>query len=426
MKRIKNLGVMALVAMLLMSTLLLTACGGQKQEAAGETQAAAAKGNEVTYKVSVLDATGKPYSSGVIVRFLKDGQQASMQVVDENGTVTKNLEKGTYTVELMFTESDVEYAYDQSNLTLTPEAPELSISLAYSVAGETMEMYFGDKVLNAYFVDACCTQVPLTPGERSYFVFVPKEAGTYEISAIGEVDAIGLYGTPYYISDMSIEPVVDGKVTTSIRADMIGSGEGGSTMLVIGIDSQADSCVLSVDRVGDPAWSPEDVPYEIYQTTGKLEPYTLPAGAKLVDFDLTASTDTYNLVMDADGFYHLDSEDGPLVLVLLGKDNKYMSCFKEVLTKTGVRKYFYDENGEFIKRESYDECLREYFEYMDEDDGVYPLTEDLKYIIQQRGDHGNWFKLDSNESLFRDDNGMPLPGINAEIAWLFMCVYIAQ
>ncbi len=407
--------VAALVLAVVLIAGVLAACG----EGAGN--------GLINYRVSVVDAKGTPYTSGIIVRFLKDGEQIAMQVVDEKGTVVKELEKGEYTVELMFTDTDVQYAYDMSNLTLTPDKSELTISLAYATTGRSMEMYTGEKTMTGYFVDACCTQVELTPGRRSYFLFAPTEAGTYEISAIGEMSGIGLYGTPYYVMDTSIEAVENNAFTVSIRGDQIGSGEGGSTVLVIGIDSEsANSCVLSVERIGDPAWSTEDVPYEIYKTTAKLEKYALPAGAQLQEFDLTADTDAYKLVLDDKGCYHLDSADGPLVLVYLGKDTKYMSCFKEVLTKTGVRKYFYDENGNFLRRESYDDCLREYFEYMDEANGVYPLTEDLKYIIQQRGDHGNWFNLESNESLFRDDNGMPIPDINAEIAWLFMCAYMAQ
>ena len=147
-------------------------------------------------------------------------------------------------------------------------------------------------------------------------------------------------------------------------------------------------------------------------------------GAKLENFDLTASG--YNLVLnEKDGFYHLDSADGPLVLMYLGKDVDYLACFKTMLDRSGVNKYFFDENGNFLKRETYDQCLLEYFEYMDEDNGVYPLTEDLKYIVQQRGDHSGWWDKNSQSYLFVDENRNMVPGINTEIAWLFMCCYIA-
>ncbi len=418
---------LALMVALLSVVALLAACGSQDT---GTTTQPGTEGqsSEAEYRVSVVNANGDPYTSGIIVCFHQNGEQVAMQVADENGTVTKVMEKGEYTVELMFTDSDVEYVYDKTDLTLTADKTALEISLAYAVSDRTMELYTGGEQHSGYLVDVCCTQVPLTPGQRSYFLFAPTEPGTYEVSAIGDVTGIGCYGTPFYVQEYSICEVEGNSFTTSIRADMIGSGEGGSTVLVIGIDTDsAESCILSVERIGDPAWSPEDEPYVIYQTTAKLSAYTLPAGANVKEFDLTAPTDTYTLVFNAeDGFYHLDSADGPLVLVRLGVDNKYMNCYKTVLTKTGVRRYFYDESGTFLRREAYDDCLREYFEYMDQKEGVYPLTEDLKYIIQNHGEHSGWWELTSETSIFQDDAGEPIPGINADIAWLFMCVYIAQ
>ena len=94
------------------------------------------------------------------------------------------------------------------------------------------------------------------------------------------------------------------------------------------------------------------------------------------------------------------------------------------MENSGVDKYFFYENGAFQKKESYRECLLQYIENMDEADGVYPLTEDLKYIIQQRGDHSGWFDAKSSQSLFKEANEFNLPGINAEISWLFICCYI--
>ncbi len=419
----------ALILAVLLTAGIMTACGGENGSGL------------VNYRVSVVDAKGAPYTSGIIVRFLKGGEQVSMQVVDGNGIAAKELEKGEYTVELMFTDSDVQYAYDTSDLTLTPAKNELTISLAYATTGRSMEMYTGEKALIGWFVDACCTQVQLTKGERNYFLFAPTEAGTYEISAIGEVAGIGLYGTPYYVMDTSIELVENNAFTVSIRADQIGSGEGGTTVLVIGIDADdSEECILSVERIGDPAWTEEDVPYVVYQPSIELVPYTLPEDAVLEDFDLTASTETYELVLDANGFYHLNDENGPLVLVKLGVDNKYTASYSTMMTKTGIRAYFYDENGEFLRREDYYECLVKYAGHtdsnsgtpvvtkgvMDEEAGVYPLTEDLKYIIQNHGRHSGWFNLDEERSIFQDNNGMPIPDINEEIAWLFMCVYIAQ
>lgn len=418
-KRIHGL----LLAMLLCVAMLLGACS---EQASGESSDLGA--NEANYQVTVADVLGNPYTEGVIVRFMRNGEQAAMQVVDANGVASKVMEKGDYTVELMFTSDEGSYYYDQTDLTLSASKTELTIELAYTPAPEAVSLFAQEQDQTAYRVSTGCTHVSLTAGKRNYFLFTPDEAGTYEISAVGEVESIGYYGSPFFVQEQSAAEVVDNAFSVSVNAGMIGTDNTGTTVLVIGIDAgEAESCVLAIERTGDPAWSVADEPWTVYQTTAELAPYTQPAGANVLEFDLTASTDTYNLVYsETDGFYHLDSEDGPLVLVRLGKDVKYLDCFKTILEHSGVSKYFYDEDGNFLRKESYNECLMEYFEYMDEDNGVYPLTEDLKYIIQMRGEQSGWWDKDGYNYLFVDDNGNQVPGINPEIAWLFMCCYISN
>ena len=106
----------AIALLLALSMLLvLCACGAQENnDAAGDAPAADG------YQVKVVDAFGNPCNDGVIVRFMQNGQQVTMQVVDENGMVSKELEDGEYTVDLQFTGDDT-YYYDQSDLTLSAD-----------------------------------------------------------------------------------------------------------------------------------------------------------------------------------------------------------------------------------------------------------------------------------------------------------------
>jgi hypothetical protein len=97
---------------------------------------------------------------------------------------------------------------------------------------------------------------------------------------------------------------------------------------------------------------------------------------------------------------------------------------KNILDRSGVNRYFYDENGEFLKKETYDQCLLAYIDCADEESGTYPLTEDLKYIIQQRGDYYGWFDSEGTQYLFRDQNGNYLTDLNPDNLWLFPCRYI--
>ena len=421
MNKAKRTGTLVL-ALLLSIAMMLSACGGQTST--GETTA---NSGEITYSVAVVDALGNPWTDGVIVRFLQGGQQAAMQVADAGGVAEKALPAGEYNLELMFTDENGQYYYDQSDadaLTLTAEKTSLQVELSFIPTAEPETLVVENKEYQAYPVGVGGTYVDLIPGERTYFLFTPTEPGTYEFSMVGDAEKIGYYGGTFFVQSESVAEVVDNVFTLSVRAGMIGT-EGSTAVMVLGIDAgSAENCTLTITRTGDPEHTVEDEPWHVYQPTAELAPYTLSASASLKEFDLTASSGTYNLVLnEKDGFYHLDSADGPLVLVSLGVDGTYLDCFQTILDRSGVTKYFYDDAGEFIKKESYTECLLQYIENMDEKSGVYPLTEDLKYIIQQRGDHVGWFDKTSSSYLFVDKNGMPLDGINPEISWLFMCSY---
>jgi len=413
----KNTKKSLLLLLVLCAALILGACGGE----------AVQDSTDANYKVTVVDGAGVPYTTGVIVQFLQNGEQAAMQVINGNGVAEKTLPKGDYTVALMFTGDESEYHYDDTDLTLSADKTELQIVLSHTMTGEGTPLFADGKECVAYPVSEGSTYVKLTAGERNYFLYAPSVAGMYEFSVSDAQAQIGYYGAPHFVQSQSAAEVVDNVFSISVKASMIGTGNTGTTVLVIGIDAgELEGTTLTIQRTGEPEHTLEDEPWMIYQKTVELDPYTLPAGAEIGEFDLTAASDAYKLVLNTqDGFYHLDTADGPLVLVRLGEKNKYLDSFKTILEHSGVVKYFFDENGEFIKKESYSECLLEYIPYMDETNGVYPLTEDLKYIIQQRGDHSGWWDTDGALYLFVDEAGNRVPGINPDIAWLFMCCYIA-
>lgn len=403
---------------LALAALLLAGCG---EQAPAETLS-----KETVYSVTVADALGTPYTTGVIVCFLQNGQQVAMQPVNGDGVASKTLNRGDYTVELVFTGEEGQYHYEKEGLTLSAEKTELTVELSMTVLGEGRPLYAPEGETLAYGVGDGSNYLPLTAGKRNYFLYTPTTPGTYEFAVKGEGATIGYYGAPHFVQRETAAEVADNAFSLSIRADMIGADNTGTTVIVIGVDANSvDNTVLTIQRTGDPEWSVADEPWHIYEPTAALAAYTLPAGVQLKNFDIKAATDAYTLAYnEADGFYHLGAADGPLVLVWLGEDTEYLACFEAILDRSGVNKYFYDENGTFLRKESYSECLLQYLEVMDPDAGVYPLTEDLKYIIQQRGEFSGWFDPQGQSYLFVDENGNLLPGINNEISWLFMCCYM--
>ncbi len=428
--KFKKIISLAVASALLCGAMAMVSCSSDE---GGNSSAPAEESSQgvqnVDYKINVKDALGNAYSSDVVVKILQNGEQVAMQPCDASGAVTKNLPAGDYTVELGFTDSQSSYYYDQTDLTLSGEKTQLDIVVSKKITTEPETIVAHSNEYDAYNVETGCTYVELTSGKKNYFLFVPTKAGNYEFSlSCKEGAVIGYYGAPHYIQENSLVEVADNKFTISVSEGNIGTEGGGTGVYVLGIDVADDNVkdgILTIQRIGDPIKTIEDYPWTIYEKTVELKEYDLPEGYEIKEFDLTASTDTYNLVFNqADGFYHLDSADGPLVLVRLDEDSEYIDCYGTILEYTGVVKYFFDEKGEFVKKENYTNCLMEYLECVDLDEGVYPLTEDLKYIIQQNGDHSGWWNPDHGGFLFEDKNGYAIPDINLELGWLLMCCYM--
>lgn len=430
-KRIKAL----VLAMLLVSALVLSACG---EQSATTTQMS----KTAVYQVTVLGVDGQPASNGVIVRFLKAGEEVAMQRTDAAGVASKELDRGDYTVEIMFIDQSSSYYYDTANMVLSATKTELTVELAYMANGDPTPLYAGGEDRNAYAIHAGLTYVTLEAGKRTYFLFTPAESGVYRLSAADDACMVGYYGSPYFVQDMNVGNVDGNATTVTVSPDMIGTNGTGTTVLVIGVDNPnaaAAQVLLKVERVG--AYVDTSIPSTTYTTTAPLTPWSLPEGAVTAAFDLSASTDTYQLVLDeATGFYHLGSIDGPLVLVCLGEASngllKYAASYDTVLQTVGVNKYFTDADGNYTHKEDYSQCLLDYIglrDYatgkytggcVDRATGLYPLTKDLMYIIQQHGDYSGWWEITSSNYLFQDANGVYDTTVNPEIAWLFMCVYV--
>ncbi|MBQ3559013.1 MAG: hypothetical protein IJA07_05855 [Agathobacter sp.] len=405
-----NLKKLIIVAALMCSAMLLVACGG----------------GEAEYKVTVKDALGNTYGKDTIVEFYDGDEKVGMQICDENGVAIKKLAKGTYTLKVTSTDKEVSYCFEETQVTESKIETEVVIS---NKLGEEPEVLFvsGDET-DAYYVNAGCTNVELAEGKRSYFLFVPTQAGMYEFSVVADSKTeIGYYGAPHFVQENTAAEVKDGKFSMNVTESMIGTNGTGTTVMVIGVDSDAkENAVLCINRTGDPEKTIAEMEWTIYKKTVELSEYTLPAGKTLVDFDITSDT-TYNLVLNkTDGFYHLNNENGPVVVVYLTQDPTvpYLPCFQTVLARSGISKYVFDENDKCIEKISYSECLLEYMEYTDVDTGVYPLTEDLKTIIQERGNYVGWWDSSSPGFIMKDSAGNPIPGLNVENAWLFMCAYV--
>jgi hypothetical protein len=409
----KKIKAMALAVLMVLSVFALAACGG-----------------EAAYQVKVVDAQGNPYTSGVIVKFMQDGKQAGMQPVNGEGVSEKTLPKGDYSVELVFTDDALTGHYDKEKAVLSAKTTTLEIVLMSGVSGEGKTLFATSpatgegKEYTAYEVLAGSTYVTLEAGERNYFLFSPTEAGTYKFSVDNNDYTIGYYGAPHFVQAQSAAEVTDNTFTISVSKSMIGDANTGTSSYVIGVDGAKENagCGLTIERIGDPAWSVSDEPFTEYKTTHTPAPFSLKLGAgeKLTYVDITGKTSENKVVYnEQDGYYHYGKADGPIVYVHLGKGAPYVAL-QVVIEGDGaaggapIRCYFYEEDGTFVKKEDYTSILSGYFANMDEELKIYPLNDDLAYIIQN-GCYG-WWDATSPDYIFE--------GCNPEIGWMFALCYV--
>ena len=408
-KRVKAL----LLAVMLLGTLALCACGGS--------------GSEAAYEVKVLDASGAP-ASGVIVKFLQNGVQKAMQPVDAQGVAKKTLAKGDYTLELVFTQDNTVGYCDAAAATLSAQKTVTTVTVYNRVSGEGTDLTVKEQIYKAYPVATGGTYVEIAKNTRNYFLFTPTQAGTYEISVDNKALQLGYYGSPFFVQSANAGEVSDGVLTMSVTQSMIGVDNTGTTVLVLGVDGgDSDTgCLLKIQRTGDPAWSVEAEPWTEYKTTHTPAPFTLDMGGKkltYVDIKGTAA-DNQVIFSEADGYYHFGAADGPIVYVNLGKDSPNVSLQVMIqgdgpMGGAPLRKYYWnsDEHTKetFVKREDYTNIMVTYFDNMDKNLGVYPLTKDLVYIMQN-GCEGWWDATSPNYIL---------EGCNPELGWMFALCYLA-
>ena len=126
------------------------------------------------------------------------------------------------------------------------------------------------------------------------------------------------------------------------------------------------------------------------------------------------------IVLGADGYYHLRSEDGPVILIDLLNKHFGISIL-ELVSAGKMVWYTYDEDGYPIYKKDYTASMNAYLAIMEPTKGLYPLTQDLYIMIKQYGDHVGWWDPASENYLFASVTDAALiPGAE----WRFLTSYI--
>jgi len=370
---------------------------------------------EMAYTVKVADYSGAVISN-VAVQILKDGAPAAAGVTDANGVFTTTLATDTYQVKLAFPEAG--YYYEDATAILTGRAPNLTVSVTTVLPGEGTVDHWA--LGNAGRVELGGTYVTTQPDVVNYFVFTPEQSGTYQFVISDPNAKISYWGTENWPTDLSETIDCEGnKFTLSIAQSRLGQ------TYVIGVTNTTDG-ILEVTRLGEAAFDPQELPYVAYEAKTPPKAFTLNLGGQKLNYvDMTAASNAYKLVLGADGYYHINNENGPLMYVNLGTGAPYISLYAMcggVNSQTGTA-FRYTDYSDYdnIVKEDYTNCILAYGACIDPETGVYPLTEDLMYMLKRGGGHMGWWDSENPNYLFAE-----MANMNPDHGWMFACCYVGD
>lgn len=363
------------------------------------------------YTVTLLNGKGNP-AGGLTVLFYAGDKQVAKQTGDKKGVAKVTLDRGTYTVKV---EGSKLY-YDQKAAVVSVNNPTLTLILAPAInTTKTYELVVTqpdetDKTYQAPYIAEGAAYAPLVAGDRNYFMFEPTREGTYRFASSNSYAKIGHFGTDMFVYLENSATVSGNAFTISVREAELGN------VYVIGIDAATNcsAAVVQVTRIGDPAWSIEDMPTTEYKGSGAPKPVTVPSG--LTDLDIKSSTQHQLVFNEKDGYYHLDSATGPVVYVHL--DSPRASIVGMLYEFGNMTAVLYNADGTFKAKEQYAVLMQQYVNNMDASQAVYPLTKDLKYMIETYGNAQNWWNAGEPGYLFAEDTD-----VNPASAWMFLYCY---
>ena len=192
--------------------------------------------------------------------------------------------------------------------------------------------------------------------------------------------------------------------------------------------ASATSCVINIRNAGDPGTRIEDAPWTPYlEDSEKVEEQlsvTVSGTYTAVDLADLSIKAVYN---ETDGYYHLNSEDGPLLFIDLTSNSQFVASIQIICGTQGMGAYIYDMNGNIVEKRSYNELFFQYgmpatAEEMVDSPIRVPLTAKLAEAIQNFGDGNGWWSEGDGNIFTSVMLGAPY---NQEYAWLLYCGYYA-
>lgn len=178
--------------------------------------------------------------------------------------------------------------------------------------------------------------------------------------------------------------------------------------LYIGVKSEAETVTISVEKTGD--YEVEVVELQTYMNKKFPTKFEIPEGYVVGDY--VDVTEAHSAVLGEDGYYHLDSADGDILLV----DMDYRFRLSEALEGGRCVMYAYvtDENGVILEKWDIGNAVRLYENNCDENK-YYPLTQDLIFFYDTYA-RGNGVYAYALEGI----------NYNEGTAWMYACLTMSN
>lgn len=375
----------------------------------------------VAYTVKVVDANGNGMS-GILVTFNQNGSPVTMVPVDATGTAVANLEAGAYTVSLA-SSSGASLKFNQDQATLTEEKTTATIMVAADLSSANHESaYWG----NYYRLSTGSSWVDLT-NVTNYvtdfgcfmYVFYPGSSGIYEVT-VSNGATMGFYGSISFPNGPSRDTNNEEKsFQLTILDGEFANDNQPSYVLGLALEGDIEDATITLIRVAD---APEELPKIVYEPTTEITPFKYTGSGSPKYVDLTKSV---SITKKADGFYYLNGKQLYINLSSSAPNITISNMLGVVYDPntgewgassmgTGMKGLIYDENGTVIAIEDFTQCMTDYVKASDPVTGLYPLNDDLIYMIKNCGSYMGWWNEQSPNYLFS-----AVTGLNTETAWMF-------
>lgn len=341
-----------------------------------------------------------------VVVYDKAGQALASLRLDDSGERTRNMLPDEYVVRLE--NADGETLYE--TMTTTSAEQPVVLYFASSPAKGSGDEY------DAYQLQEGVYSVTLSGKTEIFYAFQPSKAGTYRIYSVGKADVAMqayqgsdsfLHSPTLYDDRSATDKNFVGNVQVS-PSDLTGSDGSANAdfrkyFSVAYADKATDlsisGCILCIDYVSE-EYSPDAIVETItlskadealYDENGNVVPYGAQSG--------TLTPAQYNaefVYNEADRYYHIGSKNGPVALMMFTKTPERLldQPFNKIANPdpndpadnanpATLHLTFTDPETGKITVKEYNKLINEIYPSAVNEDGVYPLTQEMYEFLYQ-------------------------------------------